>query len=94
MNGSEKSRDYDLPLDYKYLYIYFDYDKSVCKHLNYYRAQENHINYISNMVYNIYYKNLNIDNIPKDDLIKIKFGDLYFNNDDLKNIFNYKFLIK
>jgi predicted kinase len=62
-NPSYDNREkyYQLALNYEPLVIYFNYPKELCYHLNMYRTQKNMItDKISKLVYNIYYKKLDI----------------------------------
>lgn len=58
-------------LGYQKLIIYFNYSKDLCNHLNNYRTQTTNKNKISKIVYNIYYKHLNIPNINETDNLYI-----------------------
>jgi len=83
LHSTCKSRDYPLN-NYNIINIYFNIDIDICKHMNMYRAQINNTDYITDIVYNIFKKNLILPNnyieikniCYKDDkIIKYKFID-------------------
>lgn len=91
LHSTIKSRKYDLPDNYKYIYIYFDYDIRICKHLNFYRVQTSSTHkYIPQIVYHKFNKDLELDDIC-DELIELKWGDIKF---ETNKEFRYRYLIK
>ena len=61
-----RQKYYNQCENYKKLIFYFDYPKELCKHLNNYRTQKKVINdKIPDLVYNIYFKKLDIPSITE-----------------------------
>lgn len=58
-----RNKYYEVASDYKVLIIYFDFPKELCYHLNNYRTQKGLKERLPMMVYNIYYKKLDIPEI-------------------------------
>jgi bifunctional polynucleotide phosphatase/kinase len=91
LHSTIKSRKYDLPNNYEYIYIYFNYDISICQHLNFYRIQTSILNkFIPKIVYYKFNNDLELDDIL-DNLIELKWGDIKF---ETNKEFRYRYLIK
>jgi bifunctional polynucleotide phosphatase/kinase len=56
---------------YQKLVIYFNYSKELCNHLNNYRTQTTNKDKINKIVYNIYFKNLNVPETNESDNLQI-----------------------